>query len=229
MANGRNIRNLPCISRKSNNQMGVCMFAIDCLKSNGTHLGTCVDRFYFGSCCLITNTHEILDNRIETDVLDHREPPMRISNTTTKPSMNTEKIESNSLDNVSHQMNNIPSSTEIYIVNTTDSIDYEKSKTTQKQETSVILNSTKIPTFVNNVTFSDEKLTTLKTSTQPTVFSQKPQKVEITTEASTSFTKTSTTSRTTTTTQKKPTGTKPQKWSSSKSTPKPSKPTGKYI
>lgn len=27
------------------------MFAIDCLKSNGTHLGTCIDRFYFGSCC----------------------------------------------------------------------------------------------------------------------------------------------------------------------------------
>lgn len=29
------------------------MFAIDCLKSNGTHLGTCIDRFYFGSCCQI--------------------------------------------------------------------------------------------------------------------------------------------------------------------------------
>lgn len=29
------------------------MFAIDCLKANGTHLGTCIDRFYFGSCCQI--------------------------------------------------------------------------------------------------------------------------------------------------------------------------------
>jgi len=27
------------------------MFAIDCIKQNGTHLGTCIDRFYFGSCC----------------------------------------------------------------------------------------------------------------------------------------------------------------------------------
>lgn len=27
------------------------MFAIDCIKANGTHLGTCIDRFYFGSCC----------------------------------------------------------------------------------------------------------------------------------------------------------------------------------
>ncbi|XP_047103197.1 serine proteinase stubble isoform X3 [Schistocerca piceifrons] len=27
------------------------MFAYSCLKANGTHLGTCIDRFYFGSCC----------------------------------------------------------------------------------------------------------------------------------------------------------------------------------
>lgn len=47
---GRNIRHLPCVARKTNAQ-GVCMFAIDCLKANGTHLGTCIDRFYFGSCC----------------------------------------------------------------------------------------------------------------------------------------------------------------------------------
>lgn len=46
----RNIRNLPCVVRKSGLK-GVCMFAIDCIKSNGTHLGTCIDKFYFGSCC----------------------------------------------------------------------------------------------------------------------------------------------------------------------------------
>lgn len=46
----RNIRNLPCAVRKSGLR-GVCMFAIDCIKSNGTHLGTCIDKFYFGSCC----------------------------------------------------------------------------------------------------------------------------------------------------------------------------------
>lgn len=33
------------------------MFAIDCLKSNGTHLGTCIDRFYFGSCCQLKVRH----------------------------------------------------------------------------------------------------------------------------------------------------------------------------
>ncbi|KZS21782.1 putative Transmembrane protease serine 11E [Daphnia magna] len=32
-------------------QLGTCMFAMDCTRMNGQHLGTCIDRFYFGSCC----------------------------------------------------------------------------------------------------------------------------------------------------------------------------------
>ncbi|XP_025421888.1 serine proteinase stubble-like [Sipha flava] len=47
---GRNIRQLPCVSRRTG-ETGVCMFAYSCAKVNGTHLGTCIDRFYFGSCC----------------------------------------------------------------------------------------------------------------------------------------------------------------------------------
>ncbi|KAJ9592980.1 hypothetical protein L9F63_015350, partial [Diploptera punctata] len=47
---GRNIRNLPCVSRRTG-ETGVCMFAFTCMKANGTHLGTCIERFYFGSCC----------------------------------------------------------------------------------------------------------------------------------------------------------------------------------
>ena len=27
------------------------MFAWNCVEAGGTHLGTCIDRFYFGSCC----------------------------------------------------------------------------------------------------------------------------------------------------------------------------------
>ncbi|CAG9855977.1 unnamed protein product [Phyllotreta striolata] len=81
---GRNIRNLPCISRRNSNQSGFCMFAIDCLKANGTHLGTCIDGFYFGSCCYIEPVHNIVDNAIDTDIIPHREPPFRISSTTKK-------------------------------------------------------------------------------------------------------------------------------------------------
>ncbi|CAG0894496.1 unnamed protein product [Darwinula stevensoni] len=49
---------------------GTCMFAWDCMKANGTHLGTCIDRFYFGSCCLIVdrpfvpNPDETIENEI---------------------------------------------------------------------------------------------------------------------------------------------------------------------
>ncbi|CAL4064833.1 unnamed protein product [Meganyctiphanes norvegica] len=48
-AYARNIRPLPCVAKGGDT--GVCMFAWDCMKANGTHLGTCIDRFYFGSCC----------------------------------------------------------------------------------------------------------------------------------------------------------------------------------
>lgn len=60
------------------------MFAIDCLKANGTHLGTCIDGFYFGSCCYIEPVRDITDNTIDTDIIPHREPPFRISSTTMK-------------------------------------------------------------------------------------------------------------------------------------------------
>ncbi|XP_050358805.1 serine protease filzig [Nymphalis io] len=69
----RNIRHLPCISR-STSQEGLCMFAIDCLKANGTHLGTCIDRFYFGSCCQIqdkTTLPQIIGNNIDDNSIDN--------------------------------------------------------------------------------------------------------------------------------------------------------------
>ncbi|XP_012350348.1 serine proteinase stubble [Apis florea] len=63
---GRNIRHLPCVSRRTG-ETGVCMFAFTCAKANGTHLGTCIDRFYFGSCCKIDEEPEIFpqDNSID--------------------------------------------------------------------------------------------------------------------------------------------------------------------
>ncbi|XP_055916137.1 serine proteinase stubble [Eupeodes corollae] len=72
---GRNIRHLPCIVRKSG-MSGVCMFAIDCIKQNGTHLGTCIDRFYFGSCCQMKDesqifAEEISDNSIDQNTISH--------------------------------------------------------------------------------------------------------------------------------------------------------------
>ncbi|KAK6620250.1 hypothetical protein RUM44_006651 [Polyplax serrata] len=47
-------------------EQGTCMFAYTCMKSNGTHLGTCIDRFYFGSCCKLKGPQNdlIVENHI---------------------------------------------------------------------------------------------------------------------------------------------------------------------
>lgn len=34
---------------------GTCMFVWECIKSEGTHVGVCVDTFMFGSCCVHNN------------------------------------------------------------------------------------------------------------------------------------------------------------------------------
>ena len=39
---------------------GTCMFVWECIKSEGTHLGMCMDGFMFGSCC----AHNLTDNFI---------------------------------------------------------------------------------------------------------------------------------------------------------------------
>lgn len=42
-------------------QIGTCMFMWDCIKSEGQHLGTCSDRFLFGSCCYHNSTFNDID------------------------------------------------------------------------------------------------------------------------------------------------------------------------
>lgn len=80
---GRNIRHLPCVSRRSG-ETGVCMFAFTCAKANGTHLGTCIDRFYFGSCCKIDDEPDIFP---QDNSIDDGPPPLppRPFITTRKP------------------------------------------------------------------------------------------------------------------------------------------------
>ncbi|XP_011636493.1 serine proteinase stubble [Pogonomyrmex barbatus] len=79
---GRNIRHLPCVSRRSG-ETGVCMFAFTCAKANGTHLGTCIDRFYFGSCCKIDDEPDIFP---QDNSIDDGPPPPRPFITTHGPS-----------------------------------------------------------------------------------------------------------------------------------------------
>lgn len=67
---------------------GTCMFVWECIKSEGQHIGMCVDSFMFGSCC----AHNLTENI----VLPHQhfdfKPPIKkpkppsSSNTSNRPS-----------------------------------------------------------------------------------------------------------------------------------------------
>ncbi|XP_043480699.1 mucin-2 [Leptopilina heterotoma] len=87
---GRNIRHLPCVSTRTG-ETGVCMFAFTCAKANGTHLGTCIDRFYFGSCCKIEQEPDAVfpqDNTIEDGPVSLSKPLL----TTTTTSIESNEI-----------------------------------------------------------------------------------------------------------------------------------------
>merc|ERR1712198_179794 len=70
---GRQIQPLACVS-KTGSEKGVCMFAWNCVEAGGKHLGTCIDRFYFGSCCKLPENNldnpNIEDNEIQDVVVN---------------------------------------------------------------------------------------------------------------------------------------------------------------
>lgn len=47
----------PCTA---NGYGGTCMFVWECIKSEGQHIGMCVDSFMFGSCCAYNVTENIV-------------------------------------------------------------------------------------------------------------------------------------------------------------------------
>ncbi|XP_043685501.1 serine proteinase stubble-like isoform X1 [Vespula pensylvanica] len=46
----------PCKVPGPGDHEGTCMFVWECIKSEGTHVGVCVDTFMFGSCCVHNST-----------------------------------------------------------------------------------------------------------------------------------------------------------------------------
>lgn len=51
-----------------NSYEGTCMFVWECIKSEGQHIGMCVDSFMFGSCCahnltenVVISQHQVFD------------------------------------------------------------------------------------------------------------------------------------------------------------------------
>lgn len=39
---------------------GTCMFVWECIKSEGSHVGVCVDTFMFGTCCVVNATNNYI-------------------------------------------------------------------------------------------------------------------------------------------------------------------------
>lgn len=53
---GYKITPKPCRIPGPETKEGTCMFVWECIKSEGTHVGVCVDTFMFGSCCMHNST-----------------------------------------------------------------------------------------------------------------------------------------------------------------------------
>lgn len=156
------------------------MFAYSCAKVNGTHLGTCIDRFYFGSCCKTQSNTDIEINEpdnfltnIDNDVVG---PPV-----TTNIKINTQQT---STDRYSSQSNsqatqtNYPSSTllsykpttQFAVSSTPSTTSTSRNQYTEVSITNSFSNGTK-PTFSSNSpsSISSPYSTTTSQSTKPMV------------------------------------------------------------
>ncbi|XKL65704.1 hypothetical protein PGB90_009124 [Kerria lacca] len=138
---GRNIRHLPCVSRRTG-ETGLCMFAYSCAKANGTHLGTCIDRFYFGSCCKISGNSDpdllepIVHNYLNKDdvhstKLPYQKPSFLPDITTDSSTMSL----SASISTMTRPVSIIPSSTSDFFSST-------YIKTSSQKPSSIYTNST---------------------------------------------------------------------------------------
>uniref|UniRef100_A0A182NBL5 Peptidase S1 domain-containing protein n=1 Tax=Anopheles dirus TaxID=7168 RepID=A0A182NBL5_9DIPT len=94
----RNLRHLPCVVRNTGEE-GICMFAIDCFKANGTHLGVCIDKIFFGSCCQVNDDRLLFDPDITDNSIDHNAggnfqhfPQSPVVNTNRKPPLTETRL-----------------------------------------------------------------------------------------------------------------------------------------
>lgn len=81
------------------------MFAWNCAEAGGTHLGTCVDRFYFGSCCSLPDVIKPQDmiptnniNEIPAEPAENVAAPAVTPTTTTSTTTTTTTPENTSVD-----------------------------------------------------------------------------------------------------------------------------------
>nr|XP_040569289.1 serine proteinase stubble-like isoform X1 [Lepeophtheirus salmonis] len=68
---------------------GTCMFVWECLKTDGSHLGMCMDGFMFGSCCIHDESKNMLLENPKTSVSPGTTTPTTTSITTTLSTLTT--------------------------------------------------------------------------------------------------------------------------------------------
>ncbi|XP_055856370.1 serine proteinase stubble-like [Episyrphus balteatus] len=61
---------------------GTCMFVWECIKSEGQHVGMCVDTFMFGSCC----AHNLTQNVVLPQTFSFTRPPPSLTSSAYQPS-----------------------------------------------------------------------------------------------------------------------------------------------
>lgn len=64
---------------------GTCMFVWECIKTEGRHLGTCVDGFLFGSCCGHNDSFNTLEPGFDTSSESVLPTQITLTNTKDRP------------------------------------------------------------------------------------------------------------------------------------------------
>ena len=60
---------------------GTCMFVWECIRSEGQHVGMCVDSFMFGSCC----SHNLTENVVMPQVFSYTRPTKPVGGMRPRP------------------------------------------------------------------------------------------------------------------------------------------------
>jgi len=140
------------LTSASGSSEGICMFVWECLKSDGKHLGMCVDGFMFGSCCFHNST------------ANHILPVPAVVDSTTVGS-GSSSIEQVGVESISHA----PSNVDPQVINVADSLSLSEE---EEQEQIPFITKLKLTTSTTTTSTTTstttEKPTTTTTPTPPT-------------------------------------------------------------
>ncbi|KAL7292188.1 hypothetical protein TKK_0014142 [Trichogramma kaykai] len=107
MNRGYKISPKPCRVVGQPNVEGTCMFVWECIKSEGTHVGVCVDSFMFGSCCVHNATQNSIAIAAAAAAGQHYATKSTSHNNSTSNQAPTTRRPSSSQNN-QHQMASRP-------------------------------------------------------------------------------------------------------------------------